>query len=247
MAVCEAPGLKIRYREWGADHTGDPIVLVHGAAAGSATFLDLGRRLGARHRTIALDLPGHGQSPKVSQPISIEAYRDLVGWLCAQLGLSHAILVGHSMGGAIALEAALAWPEKVGGVVMFGAGAQLPGGPPDDYTRLDDLFAKMCYAAATPRELAERWARVSVVAPPDVARADFEACARWDARDRVMTLRVPLLVVCGDEDLMVAPRHPVWLAEHAPGAQLLRLPNAGHNLHHEHPDTVVQAVLDFAS
>ena len=237
---------RLRHREWGEDHDGDPIVLVHGAASGAATWVDIGRRLGARRRTLALDLPGHGQSPKLPHPITIDFYRDMVGWLCGQLGITRAILVGHSMGGAIALEAALAWPDKVAGVVTIGAGAQLPGGKPDDYTRLDELFAKMCYSAATPRETAERWARISVVAPPEISRADFDACAAWDARDRVLALRVPLLVICGDEDLMVAPKHCAWLAKHAPGARLLELARAGHNLHHEHPGAVVQAVLDFA-
>jgi pimeloyl-ACP methyl ester carboxylesterase len=238
---------ELRVREWGADRAGDPIVLIHGAASGSATFLDVGRRLGARRRTLALDLPGHGQSAPAKHPISIEMYRDVVGRACAERGLGRAILAGHSMGGAIALEAALAWPDKVAGVAVLAAGAQLPGRPPEDYTHLPDLLARMCYSAATPREVAERWARISVVAPPEVARADFAACGRFDARARVAELAVPLLVVCGDEDLMVAPRHSTWLAEHAPGARLIALARAGHNLHHEHPDAVVCAVLELAA
>src|SRR5258706_8390447 len=105
-----------------------PVVLVHGAGGSSVVWMDAVRRLQHRRRVIAPDLPGHGQSDRwhAVDDVSIAMYRDAIGTVCALLQVERAVLVGHSMGGMIALAAASAWPERVAGVVLIASGARIP-------------------------------------------------------------------------------------------------------------------------
>ena len=127
MPVADVHGVRTRYRETGADRPGTPLVFVHGAASSSVTWLGLLRKLGRTRRCLALDLPGHGQTgllPGGARAVSIDAYRDFLGAFCAGLKLDRAVLVGHRMGGAVVMEAALAvvsdHPEPYANVVALG-------------------------------------------------------------------------------------------------------------------------------
>jgi len=104
-----------------------PLVLVHGAGGSHLDWAPELRRLrGAR--VIALDLPGHGKSSAPGRD-SIPAYaRDVITLLDA-LNIPRAVLVGHSMGGAVAQQAALDWPERVAGLALLGTGSKLPVDP----------------------------------------------------------------------------------------------------------------------
>src|SRR5262245_15672292 len=102
-----------------------PLMLVHGAGSSSVVWIDVLRRIAPGRRPIAPDLPGHGQSDPWHDEPSIEGYRDAVGTVCANLGVRRAVLVGHSMGGAVALACALAWPERVAGLVLVNSAARL--------------------------------------------------------------------------------------------------------------------------
>src|SRR5439155_7623798 len=77
----------------------------------------------------AIDLPGHGPSESGDVPLDMGAYRDAVGLLGATLCLGASVLVGHSMGALVAVEAALAWPDKVRALVLVAAAPRLPVDP----------------------------------------------------------------------------------------------------------------------
>src|SRR5262245_40198217 len=102
-----------------------PLVCVHGAGSSSVSFMDLVRRVAVQRRVIAPDLPGHGQSDRWHGTISIDGYREAVGTVCAHLGVTRAVLLGHSMGAAVALRCALSWPERVAGLVLVSGGGAL--------------------------------------------------------------------------------------------------------------------------
>src|SRR3954468_1398381 len=103
----------LRVRDEG-DGKKSPLVCVHGAGSSSVVWMDVVRRLSPQRRVVALDLPGHGQSDRWHAPdaVTIAMYRDAVGTVCAQLKIERAILMGHSMGALVALDAAAAWPER---------------------------------------------------------------------------------------------------------------------------------------
>src|SRR5215475_27268 len=119
LRVGDPPNQKsLRVRDEG-ESSKTALVCVHGAGSSSVVFMDVVRRLSPSRRVVAPDLPGHGQSDRWHPPadVSIDMYRDAVGTVCALSKIERAILVGHSMGGQIAIAAAAAWPERVAGLV----------------------------------------------------------------------------------------------------------------------------------
>jgi pimeloyl-ACP methyl ester carboxylesterase len=245
-------GLRTRYRETGADRPGPPLVFVHGAAGSSVTWLGVMRQLGRTRRCLALDLPGHGQTgllPDGVRGVSIESYRDFVGAFCAALELDRAVLVGHSMGGAIVMEAALAWPERLAGLVLVATAARLPVSPmifeaiEKHFDKFPELLAQVAFSPHTPKELALRYARAGVQAPHEVVRADFEACNRWDARERIGGIRAPTVVIVGEDDVLVPAKYGRAVAERVAGARVVGVQRAGHMVQLEQASLVVGGAI----
>jgi pimeloyl-ACP methyl ester carboxylesterase len=205
--------------------------------------MDAVRRIAPRRRVIAPDLPGHGQSDRWHPPadVSIHMYRDAVGTVCAQLKIPKVVLVGHSMGALVALAAAAAWPERVAGVVLVGGGAKLAVKSGvyrrirDDFADFPEWLATVAWSAATPSEIVERWAGISLTADQEICDADFRAVERFDGRDLLPRLKTPTLVVGGADDLLTPPKLSHELGA-IPGSTVVVLPAAGHMIMLEQPD-----------
>src|SRR6187551_3480299 len=122
---------RIHYAERGERRPGRPsALLIHGAGASSAIWMMTLARVARFGHAVAIDLPGHGPSADDgARGLSLARYRDAVGELAATLCLGPSLLVGHSLGALVAIEAALAWPDKVRALVLCGAGPRLPVDP----------------------------------------------------------------------------------------------------------------------
>jgi pimeloyl-ACP methyl ester carboxylesterase len=94
-------------------------VLVHGIACHRAFMAPQAQFLRARHRVVAIDLRGHGDSDAPRQRYTIGGLADDVGWICEQLGVERAVVVGHSLGGLVALELAAARPDLAVGAALI--------------------------------------------------------------------------------------------------------------------------------
>ncbi len=114
----ELPGARVNYVEIGE---GRPIVFVHGISGCWQNWLENLPRLGADRRAIALDLPGFGASPIPSWPVEMASYGRLLGDFCEKLGIEGATLVGNSMGGLLAVEAATNNPARFEQLVLVSA------------------------------------------------------------------------------------------------------------------------------
>ena len=246
-------GVRTRYRESGAEREGTPLVLVHGAGGSSVTWLGALRNLGRTRRCLAPDLPGHGQSdlpPGGTSAVTIEAYRDFVGAFCDALGVRRAVLVGHSMGGAIIQEAALLWPDRVAGLVLIGTAARLAVSPAvfdaidNHFAQFPEMLAMTGFSPSMPREQALRLARAGLQAPQAVVRADFEACNRWDARERIAAIRAPTLVMIGEDDLLAPAKYGRFMADRIPNARTVAFPQTGHMVHLERHTDLVASLAD---
>lgn len=241
----------LHFHESGEARAGTPLVLLHGAGGHSLGFLDLARRLGQVRHVVALDLPGHGRSEALADEAAaglLEAYRDATGNLCAAMGFARAILLGHSMGAAIVQLAAHAWPDRVAGMILVGAGARMPVHPatpellrkrPEDFPA---LVARAGYSPETPRSIAERWGAGLPACTPELAARDFEACARFDSRPFAAAMSQPALVIGGADDVLISPRKTAELAALLPRCEHLTLPRAGHFPFHEREDEVAAAI-----
>lgn len=243
-------GAKLRYRESGAERGGHPLLLVHGAGGSSASWLPLMGRLGRHRRVVALDLPGHGRSG--GAVTSVEEMRDAVGLAAATLCLGPSVLVGHSLGGLVALAAALAWPDKVAGLVLVTTGARIRVSPAlfqaldGGWARWPELMAEVAFSPETPGDLRRRAAALATAAEKAQTRADFEAVAAVDFRSRLVEIATPTRVISGAHDQLTPPKLSEALAAGIAGARLVTIPRAGHMPMFEQTDALAAAILEFA-
>lgn len=228
---------------------GPTVLLIHGAGGSRLVWpAELRRLPGATVLTV--DLPGHGRSPGDGRERIEDYAADLIGLLNEAVA-EPAVLVGHSMGGAIAQVIALTAPDRVAGLVLLATAARLRVAPaileglqrdPEGTVR---LISEWAWGPGTDPEQVARGEQLMLEAGPELLRRDFLACDRFDIRDRVDRIACPTLVLVGSEDRMTPPRFGQWLAERISGAQHRLIEGAGHMLMVERPGEVADAVASF--
>jgi 3-oxoadipate enol-lactonase len=198
-------------------------------------------RLGRVTRAVAIDLPGHGPSPQGDGgALSIERYRDASGLLAAALCLGPSLLVGHSMGALVAVEAALAWPDKVTGLVLCGAAPRLPVSDEllrvvrDDYARFPAWIAERALSPGTKAAVRRGFVAAGTAAARETTLADYESVAAADLSSRLGELRCPIVWLDGADDRVVAP------VAGRPG-EIVTLAGVGHLTPIEAPAVVAEA------
>jgi len=235
---------------WLEAGSGPPLVLIHGAGGAAELWQPQLDGLADVARVVAPDLPGHGPLGGRGKP-SVATYAEWLGGFFEALGEAPAVLVGHSMGGAVVQTLALARPAGLAGLILIGTGARLRV-----LARLVDLLREhprdgqsliheLSFGAAAPPECVEMVDRVLRDGAPLVTLGDYLACDRFDVRDRLALIRTPTLVVTGADDRLTPLRYGRLLAETIPGARLLEIPGAGHFPQLEQPGPVNAAIRGF--
>lgn len=237
-------GHAMAFRTGGSEH-GKPVVLIHAFASESITWQATAMALSQRgFRVIAPDLRGHGRSPWTATYALRDFEQDLIALLDA-LQLQRASLIGHSLGGHLALKLATLQPERIHRVVVEAAPV-----PPRDAAEAAALAA----ARAGPA-----WRRsLQLAGPGRLLRRVL--MRRFDPRSarfvlpelrapmplwwsRLAALPTPCLLLAGEGDGFVAARQPL-LAAHMPCATA-RTVGRGHHLHGEHTEAFLDSVLPF--
>lgn len=230
-----------------------PIVLIHGAGGTYLNWPAEIRRL-SDYRVFAIDLPGHGKSEGRGQQ-TIAAYaRNILDWLEA-IGLHQAIFIGHSMGGAIALTLAHNHSDHVLGLGLVGSGARLRVSPvilenaanPQTFPATIEIILSWAFSKNADPRLVELASQRMTKIRPSVLHGDFLACDAFDIIETVSKIRVPTLVVCGQDDKLTPLRYSQYLADQIPAARLAVIPDAGHIVMLEQPQAVANALTDFLS
>jgi pimeloyl-ACP methyl ester carboxylesterase len=227
------------------------VVLVHGAAGHHLYWPPQVRRLPGQ-RILALDLPGHGRSDGIGHH-SIRAYAHEVLDFMKALSVDAAVLVGHSMGGAIALELALREPHSVLALCLVATGARLrvdpsilrAAGQVKTYREAVDQLAARSFAAGTSKRLKELAVRRLAQVRPSVLHGDLTASNAFDVRAEVSDIPVPTLILCGGEDELTPPKFSTWLHERMKASRLEIVPGAGHMLMLERPGVVADHLAGF--
>lgn len=249
MPFQEVDGIKIHYRESGSPTRGlQTTLFVHGAGGSWRNWQE--QLSGIEGHLFALDLPGHGQSEGKAQN-SVAAYRELVRRFSQRLGLRRFVLAGHSMGGAITLDFALAHPEALSGIVLVGSGARLRVKSETLETLAKGQHAldivRYMYGSSVAAEVLEQAAVEMKQVPPEVYLSDFQACDRFSILDEIASIQVPTLILCGQEDLMTPVKYSEYLKKAIPHSTLALVPDAGHMAMLERPQVVNREIQGFLS
>ncbi len=267
----QVKGWEIHTKQAGS---GDPVfILLHGFGASTFSWREVIQPLSRRGTVVAYDRPAFGltQRPLTwegANPYSPDAQVDLVLGLLAELGVEQAILVGNSAGGAIALETALRYPERVQALILVDAAVYTGGGSPRwirpllSTPQLDHLGPLLARRIANQGDdfLASSWHDPSKITPSvyqgyrlplqvdNWDRALWEltkASYQFDFEGRLENLSVPTLVVTGDDDRVVPTAESLRLAGEITEADLAVLENCGHLPQEECPQSFLNAVEAF--
>lgn len=234
---------------------GRAIMLVHGAGSNAHVWHRQIAALGQHHSPVALDLPGHGRSAGVEGLASVQDYADFVAAFMDALNLRSAVILGHSMGGAIAMELALRHPARVEALILSATAAKF--NLADD--RVEALRAVMMgrapqafntdgYSPKTIKEnfdvVREGWME-QIRTDPRVRYGDIVACGKVDLRDEIARIEKPTLVVAGADDQGTTPADAEIIRSNIRGAKLVTIPDSGHVILHERPAEFQTAIDSF--
>ena len=257
MAFVENQGVRIYWDEQGS---GAPLLMIMGLGWSSHAWYRTRPLLSQRYRTIAFDNRGVGQSDAPPGPYSIPQMASDAAAVLAAAKVNAAHIFGVSMGGMIAQEFALQYPQKVRSLTL---GCTAAGGPEAvraDQTALQvlmtrsphsDEFAKaispFIYDRGTPpQRIAEDTdVRRKWYPPADAYSAQLQAILAWESYSRIAHIVVPTLVIHGENDLLVPAANGKMIAARIPGAKLVLIPNASHIFVTDQPEASHAAILDF--
>lgn len=231
---------------------------------------DWRHQLGFSNEVVACDLRGHGETPGRPHECSIENYGGDVAALIANFDFSKAVLVGHSMGCRVVLEANRIAPERVAGIVLID-GSRAGGGDPDAAEAAaraqieqkgykawaEELFRQMFFKQ-TPAS--ERLVQRAVRQSAEIGAALWPRMARWDAavlETALGAVRAPVLVIQTTARNAQGQRSPLEAGQTSPWLELLTqklqavkievLPGLGHFPQLEAPERVNALISGFAA
>jgi pimeloyl-ACP methyl ester carboxylesterase len=246
----EVSGAKVAMRRGGA---GEPLLFLHGAE-GLAEWPEILDRLAETYDVIAPDLPGFGRSPITPNVDDIGDVAYLLLDTLDKLNLEGVRVVGHSLGGWAALEAAIRSCARFRSLALIApAGIHVKGHPKADIYMLDpDAQARLAYADPAKGEAAAE--RAQAAKYQEQAILDRIASARFGWNPRLYNprlehwlhrVRVPTMILWGDKDRIIPPVYGEAFARAIPGARLEIVADAGHYPHVEALDAAADRLAAF--
>lgn len=239
-----------------------PVVLLHGIGGGKAQWAPQLRQFAAAGwRAVAWDMPGYGESAAPGE-FTFAALAASLETLLDQLGLPRAVLVGHSMGGMVALEACARFPARIAGLVLactsprFGSsdGAWQKGFVGERVAALDagrgmrglaiEQVPTMMTRTAT-REARDAAVEVMSAVPEPTYRRALECLLTFDRRDVLPLISVPTLVLAAAADTQAPPAVMEKMASRIQDCEYAVLPDCAHLANFERPDLFADAVCEF--
>jgi pimeloyl-ACP methyl ester carboxylesterase len=236
------------------------VIFIHGAGQDHINW-----QLPARwfawngYAVLAPDLPGHGRSD--GPPL--ETIQDMAQWIGRLMDaakVEKAALVGHSMGGAIAVEAAADMPERAARIALLGTSLAMPVNEtlltaardaPEQAHQMITAWSHGPSAKIGGNPAPGMWMSGSTMAllarnRPGALYAAFNACNVWKTgAEAASRVRCPALVLIGASDSMTPPKIGRALAEKIPASRTVIIPGSGHMMMSEAPDAVLDALIGF--
>jgi pimeloyl-ACP methyl ester carboxylesterase len=260
-------GARINYAEMG---DGPPVILIHGLSGCWQNWLENIPHLARRHRVVALDLPGFGESELPQDEISIPGYGRFVDAFLGQIGVERAALIGNSMGGFIAAEVAISHPSRVEKLVLVSAAGLMRVGNArlTALERAARLFHPATAAVLARRDYLVRRPKLrrrilyGIVRYPDRIEPELvyevasgagkpgfldalNAITKYDFADRLPDVSVPTLIVWGRNDMIVPVSGAYEYERLIPNTRLEIFEDTGHVPMLERPARFNQLVEEF--
>ena len=256
-------GVKIHYQVSGE---GPAVTLLHGYTGSHQDWARQIPLLSKKYRVVALDYRGHGKSeaPSAASDYSFEILVQDVYGLLRHLGIARSCIAGHSMGGFIALELALRYPDVVSALVLVdtssGEFERVPGfvelrAKLDELARSEGMEAAFEYNAThnpMAQEQFERHPELREIARQKMLRTSVDgyiftwrAIAQWQpVTHRLSEIKVPTLIVVGEED---TPFHRAsqTMEESIANSKLVMIPGVGHSPHEEAAEAFNEVLVNF--
>ncbi len=227
------------------------LVLIHGAGSSHQCWPAELRRLPGWN-VLAVDLPGHGRSEGVAER-SVLRYAARLRNFLADLNIYQAVVVGHALGGAIALQMALEQPTLVSGLGVISSGAYLKVPPqileyltsPLTQNQATRFFQELAFSPSASPALVEQSMAPLQAARHSVLASDWQACATFDLSQAVENIACPAFVAAGADDRLTPPAYARFLAARMPNARLHVIPDAGHMVIVEQPGDLTAQLREF--
>jgi pimeloyl-ACP methyl ester carboxylesterase len=222
---------------------GKPVILLHGWLGSWGLWQETMSFLGRYYRTYALDFWGFGESGKKRETYAVQDFVSLVDQFMEQLGIANAPLVGHSMGGTVSLAVAIKYPQRVNKVVVVGSpivGSSLAlplklAGYRGIAFMLFNMMGAFRFAVRAASPMICRDQRFADMMDRDLSRTTLESfllsiasLRRTDLRPMLEQVKVPVMGMYGDRDVIVHPRQWEPMKKGIAHAQIERFPAAGH-------------------
>jgi pimeloyl-ACP methyl ester carboxylesterase len=245
--------------------SGPPVAILHGLFGSGRNWRSIAQQLGASHRVLAFDLRNHGASPWADGMATGEMVEDLRASLRAR-GIEHAALLGHSMGGKVAMLAALRHPAEIDRLVVVDIAPAV--NPPTllayvramraidlrGLTRRSEVDARLTEAIPDAAERAFLLQNLAIADGSALWRLNLEAIERefpqisgFPDFPAAAAYRGPTLFVAGARSNYISPEHEPEIRRLFPQARITRIEAAGHWVHAEQPEAFLQAVGPFLS
>ncbi|MGB6008960.1 alpha/beta fold hydrolase [Castellaniella sp.] len=236
---------------------GHPLVFIHGFTTTGEFWREQVAPFSDAFQVIRINLPGHGVSPHpTGRPYTIDAFTQDVLAVFKALAIPEATVIGLSMGGTIAQQFALRYPDRTRALVLVGAtphglGTDVSAGSVHDaITELGVVGASQrvidrSFSPSTAADIVA-FARTEVAQTPEfVAREAITSLNASDSRHLLDQIHMPTLIVVGEDDIITPPAESELLAASIPGSILEILPQAGHFPMLERPHAFNALLADF--
>jgi 3-oxoadipate enol-lactonase len=255
MGIVRVEGARLYYQAAGA---GRPLVLLHGLGSSSRDWEYQIAPFAEHFRVYAPDFRGHGASARTGG-YAVERFAADTWQLLDQLGCGAIDVLGYSMGGAVAMQMALARPGAIRRLVLSNT---LPSFRTDTLAkrwllwsrlalmgwlgprRLSDIMTRRLYPRPDQAELRARVARRNAQNDKNVYLETVRALTRWSAAERLGELSLPVLVLAAEHDYFLRRETDAFVAA-LPDARAVHFPGTRHGLPLEMPEAFNRAVLEF--
>ena len=255
MSETLVDGIKVNYMEGANFNSSLPtVLLIHGAGQNLTTWkyqLDLLSEE-SNLNFIAVDLPGHGGSDGEGES-TIQGYKEITKKFADVLGLNNLIIVGHSMGGAVAMLYALDHSEELIALVLVDTGpklsvaAQTLKAVQDDFDKFCEIVSIRALDESSSDRLKQELKNTFQSISPEICRRDLIACDGFNLKERAQEIDVPSLIITGGEDVITPVKYGEYLNDKITGSVLYLIGGAGHFVMQEQPEEFNVILQSFLS